>query len=139
MRWALLLTSSLIGCGSGEIVVTPATVSFGEIDFNEPRPDTGYNPTSVEIENVGGGTLDVVVRDVDEERILLGGQFVTTEPPTLQPLDNGSSIVITLGVWGYDLGELDTVVSGTVRITADGLREDTIVGWSYTPVRSGDE
>lgn len=138
MRLAVGLALLGIGCGSGEIAVRPMSVDFGQVDFNEPRPDTGYDPRSIEIENVGGGSLDVVIRDVDEDRVLVGGQFATAEPRTLQPLDAGSAAVITLGVWGYDLGELDTEVTGSIRLTADGLGEDTIVEWSYTPVRADD-
>jgi hypothetical protein len=139
MRVAPLLALCTMACASGEIVVTPPAVDFGEVDFNQPRPDTGYDPRSVEIENVGSGSLDVFLLGIDRDHILVGGQFADTDPPLLQTLEPGSSAVITLGAWGYLPGEWDNEVTGSVRLSASGLPDDVAVDWSFTPVRIIDE
>ncbi|MFK7928008.1 MAG: hypothetical protein AB8H79_07450 [Myxococcota bacterium] len=133
LRWACVAALT-IGCGSGEITVTPASLDFGVVDFNQANPGGGYNAVEWTVTNSGTRDLQPIIRGVDDERLTLAGRLEDSEPPWLQ-LPEGSVSVLTIGVAGYEAGEWDTEVSGTITISADGLKEDVAVPFTYTPTR----
>lgn len=129
----LLLGIGLTGCGA-ELTVLPESIEWGEIDFNVPTPDPGHDAREVTLTNIGSGTLEVVITELDDDRLTVGGQFVETDPPRLV-LEPEQWSILTLGVSGYTPGETGTTVRGEVVFAAGRLRDDIVVPWSYVPVR----
>ncbi len=132
MRWSALVLFAA-ACGCAEIEVEPTTIDWGEVDFAQPRPDDGYDARDVTIRNAGDRTVTITVRGVDEERLLVSGQF--EDGYRLAPLEAGQTAVLRVGVWAYVPGEWDTLVEGSLRITGDPLRDEIPVAWSFTPIR----
>lgn len=130
-----MILLALLAC-RGEIEVTPTRIAWDEIDFMEPRPDLGYLPQQVTVENTGRRDLELVIAGFDADHLLLGAHLVDEDPPTLPALAPGSAHVLTVAVWAYLDGERDTRVEGSFRVTADGLGEDGVVEWSFVPVRN---
>ena len=134
-----LLGLALAGCAGAELELTPPTVDFGEVDFQETRPPDGYGAVAIAVSNSGGRTLDLTVMGLDPARLVLSGP-VAGDPPALEPLAPGEERLLTLGVWDYALGERDTEVSGALRFTAPQLRDPVPLSWRYVPVRGlGDD
>jgi hypothetical protein len=132
--WTVVALLATAACGAAEIEVEPDTLAWGEVDFAEPRPDDGYDARRVTIRNVGSRPVDLALRNVDETRLLVSGQFTQGyQLPTLEP---ERSLVLTVGVWAYVPGEWDTLVEGHFRVRGDQLRDDVPVSWSFTPVRN---
>lgn len=134
MRSIWLLTLVLVGCGSGELTVTPEVLDFGEADFHQERPDEGYNAIEVVLRNDGSRPLDLSIRSFDNERLQLGARF--EEEPFLPRIEPGEQHVITVGVWAYRPGEWDQRVEGSFRVHGDQLRDPIEVPWSFTPIRN---
>lgn len=134
MRALTLASLCLIACGSAELAVSPSSLDWGEVDFQEERPGDGYAPFDVVLRNDGSRPLDLSVRSFDSDRLLLSARF--EEEPRLPRLEPGQQHVITVGVWAYLPGEWDTLVEGEFRVTGDQLRDPVIVPWSFTPVRN---
>lgn len=132
----LLCSVALTACGA-ELTVLPEAIDWGEVDFNQPVPTTGHEPVELTLRNTGSGDLEVVFLDLDDERLNLGGQLDSVEPPRLT-LAKGDVAVLTLGVAGYEPGETGTEVDGELRLAAGRLRDDVILPWSYVPTRSDD-
>lgn len=122
-----------IGCG-GELELSPTELNFGTVDFNQTKPGTGYNPIEWSFTNVGGVDLQPVIRDVDDDRLTVAGRLEDEDPPWFE-LPEESVVVLTVGVNGYEAGEWDTEVSGVLTVTADGLKDDLEVPFTYTPTR----
>lgn len=137
--WFPALALTLVGCGGTEVSVTPAQIDWGDVDFNRARPDGGYDEVVVRLTHASGGPVDLVLRDVDEDHIVVVGPLQVEDPPTLNTLGAGDIISLTVGVWDYEAGERDTAVTGTFRLTADGLKDDLEIPWSFVPVRDQDE
>ena len=136
MRWSVSLLL-LSACSGGEITLEPPRLAWGEVDFQEDLPEEGFLPQEVQLRNTGSRPLDIRLGEVDEVHLKVGAFFATENPPTLPTLDPGSTHVVTVAVWGYDMegGERDTEVTGTLRFLADGLSEPAALEWSFTPVR----
>ena len=124
-------------CTGGEITLEPPFLTWGEVDFQELRPDEGYFPQEVELRNTGSRALDIRLEEVDELHLKVGALLATQSPPTLPTLQPDSAQVITVAVWDYDIeaGERDTEVTGHLRLAADGMREPALLEWSFTPIR----
>jgi len=135
VRWLGLV--SLCACSSTEISVDPMQIAWGQVDFNEARPDAGYSPINLEITNDGASEVEVVILGIDSDRLNLQGRLDTNDPPTPPPIAEGATAILTVGVWGYEPGEWDTAVTGIFQVVADDVSVD--VAWSYTPIRSFDE
>lgn len=135
MRAALLLVP-LAACGpKGELTVTPTDIAWGEIDFQQELPATGYAPQNIALVNQGDDDLVVTVRAFDDERLLLGALLDAEDPPTLTPIPPLQTVVITVGVKAYLEGERDTLVEGSFEFASDDLKEPVPVTWSFTPIR----
>jgi hypothetical protein len=131
IRW-LLFTA--VGCASAEVAVTPESLDFGAVDFNLPMPVDGYNAIDVRVENVGSKPVDLRLRGVDEDRLLVSARF--EDPPRLPILQADQHLVLTVGVIGYTPGELTSVVEGSFRLASDQLRDPIVIGFSYAPERN---
>ncbi len=135
--WMVLLALMMpLACSRGDLVTTPSSLPFGEIDFLQDKPTSGYSPLEVELRNEGAKALDIYVTGLDSERLLLGAQLQLDDPPILRTLESGQDTIITLAIWDYEDGERDTQVSGSFSLRADGLKEPVNIDWSYTPVRN---
>ena len=128
---------SVAGCAPTAIEVTPTSLDFGEVDFQQEVPAGGFNPQAVTITNTGETVVAPSVTGFDDTRLVLDGLFESTDPPTVFPLDPGASVTVQVAVVGYDLGERDTTVNGQFRVSADGA-EAVDVQWSFVPVRRFD-
>jgi len=135
MRTGVIVGLTLLGVGCGaELTVEPGTVDWGTVDFNQPVPDAGHDAREITLTNSGSGSLEVVVLDLEDDRLTLAGQFTTTDPPRLE-LGKGDVAVLTLGVSGYEPGETGQQITGEVTFAAGRLRDDVILPWSYIPER----
>jgi hypothetical protein len=128
---------ALAGCG-GTLVLTPERADLGTVDFNRPRPDAGYAALPIEILNDGGRDVTAILTGIDADRITVEARLQSPEPPTLPTLGSGDTLVLTVGAFDYEAGELDTEVSGAFRLVSDDLSDDVIIPWSFTPIRSAD-
>lgn len=135
MRW-WWLGLALVGCKGDPLVVTPTFVDFGEVDFQQPRPDTGYNEQQITLQNDGKSTLELRVTGIDEERVFVGAFWLSDADHTLTPIEAGSFSTLTLSVWDYEAGELTTTITGSIQIEGSKLRDPVVIDWSYVPVRN---
>lgn len=134
MRLPLFLF--LVACGPrGDVTLTPDRIDFGEVDFQQIRPDGGYAQTEIAVRNTGVVDLDLEIRGVDEEHVILSAVFVSETPLTLTPLSPDGRVTLQLGVWDYLPGERDTLVEGEFVVDSSDLPEPVYVPWSFTPVR----
>jgi len=123
----------LAACGSNSLTVLPNAISWGEVDFQEDLPSDGYLAKELILRNDGKKPLEGVrIEGLDETRLILTAFYVDGVLPAIDP---EASNVIKVGVGGYELGERDTEVSGSFRVTGDGLNDPVVVTWSFTPVR----
>lgn len=130
---------ALLACG-GELLVSPPSLDFGTVDVQGELPDTGYGALQLTINNATGKPQDLSLHGFDTERFVLGALTVSDSPPTLDTLDDGNQLVITVGVRSYETGERDTEVIGSFDIDGADLSEAITVDWTYTPTRNlGDE
>ena len=126
----------LAACGpQGDLTLTPERVDFGDVDFQQIRPDGGYSQTEIAVRNSGTVDLDLEIRGVDAEHVVLSAVFVSENPLTLTPLSPDGRVTLQLGVWDYLPGERDTLVEGEFVIDSDDLADPVYVPWSFTPVR----
>lgn len=138
-----LAALTLAACGTAELVFTPAELAFGEVDFEQPLPDAGYNPTDVVVANEG--TVDVILgAQLDRDRLRITGQLASDDPlsdPILPLLPAGSSLSLTFSVLTYDApgGELGEEQAGEVLFYGDELAQTAPLPWSYTPIRGAEE
>jgi hypothetical protein len=130
-----------LGCTPGSVSVSPDPLEFGEIDFNQDKPDAGYNVQEVFFLNNGESDLNLTLTQIDDSRLLLSGQFISERPLTMMSLSPGQHHTITLGVIGYDVeaGERDSLVEGTIFVNDSTLKQSGQINWSYTPVRVFDD
>jgi len=132
----------LFGCGDGgELVVTPNPLAFGEVDFNLPMPDEGYHITEIFLQNDTKNELNITIQQLDDDHLLLGAPLISESPPSLGPLAPGSFQTVTLAIWNYSIegGERDSLVTGTLSLHANELKNPATLDWSFTPVRIWDE
>ena len=124
-----------VGCGGSDgLMVVPATLDFGEVDFQQEAPPEGYNAQTLSFENTTGRRLTVSFPGFPSDRLTLTALFSTPEPPTLAPLEPGESQAVVIGVSAYELGERDTVVE--TRVLLRTIRGDQAVPVLYTPIRN---
>jgi len=135
--WTIVLAlMTLMGCSRGDLIATPSSIDFGEIDFQQDKPTSGYNPLEVTLSNEGSKALDIQVNGIDSERMLLGAQLEIDDPPILRTVESGQQTISPLSIWGYNDGERNTEVTGSFSMNADGLKDSLKLDWSYTPVRN---
>ena len=132
-----LVSTFLVGCARPVFQVSPTSLEFGEVDFQQEVPVSGFNPQSVTITNTGETVVAPAVTGFDDTRLVLDGLFESTDPPTVFPLDPGASITVQVAVVSYALGERDTAVNGQFRMSADDA-EPVEVDWTFVPVRRFD-
>jgi hypothetical protein len=123
------------GCGHGDVLVSPTSLDFGEVDFQTDIPEAGYGAIDVSITNVGKKDLDLTIRGFDATRLVIGGFFPET-PYVMDTLPSGAATTISVGVLSYEPGERDTLVEGSFDVTADNLKDPVTVTWSFTPIRN---
>jgi hypothetical protein len=138
----------LAGCDSGsELTPFPSSISWGEIDFRQPLPETGYSPKTIDLNNngekeVSSISIDRLDLNIDYDcpgssecnRLCLQGFDKT--PADLGSLDAGSSYSFVVAVCDYveETGERDEEISGQIEISHSGTNSPITVDWSFTPV-----
>lgn len=131
----------LIACTSGEISVSPSSLDFGEVDFNDEPLDCdgeegGCSPTSVTVRNEGESELTLSATGWQDEYLCIEG----FEPGTLDlgTLPAGASFELVIAVCGKDPG-YGSPISGELRFTPSAGESQTLP-WSFTPIRDqGDD
>lgn len=124
---------AIAACG-GDLIVEPTTLDFGELDFNQTIPDAGYEATQIQISHGLDRDIPVEIYRLDNDRLSLGAQLTESDPPTVNALA-GVLSVITIGVIGYEPGEVDSTVSGSISVYSPDLNDTVDVEWSYIPTR----
>ena len=138
----------LIGCDSdAELTAFPSKITWGEIDFRQAKPETGYSPTTIDLNNTGEEKIDSISIDrldlnIDKEcpgkndcnRLCLQGFDKT--PAELGSLTAGSSYSFVVSVCDYieETGERDEEITGQIEISHSGSNSPITVNWSFTPV-----
>ena len=127
---------SLTACASGEpdsLSVAPASLDWGEVDFQEEMPTEGYDETTVSITNEAEEEVTVEVVELDLDHLCSPG--IPSTPFEIGTLSEGQSLSFFVAVCEYspEAGERDSEQTGTMvfRSSAGGQAE---VGWSFTPV-----
>lgn len=129
-----LLPLLLMACGGNEtIAITPPTLEFGSVDFQQELPPAGHNVIELSLENTGKRPLSIAFSAFPDDRLTISALFASTSPPTLADLESGSTHVVQIGVSAYELGERDTQVEGTIQLAAAG--EFFAIPFDYVPVR----
>jgi hypothetical protein len=137
MHGASSLAVFLLGCSGDRLFVAPTVLDWGEVDFHQEQPPEGYSAQTLLIRNERAGSVEVLLDDFDDLRLVLGAPNLTSDdPPRLPPLRSGDSHVLTVGVGGYEPGERDTLVSGAFTVTTDNQRHAVGVQWSFVPIRN---
>ena len=124
---------AIAACG-GDLIVEPTTLDFGELDFNQTIPDAGYQAPQLPISHGLDRDIPVEIYRLDNDRLSLGAQLTESDPPTVNALA-GVLSVITIGVIGYEPGEVDSTVSGSISVYSPDLNDTVDVEWSYIPTR----
>jgi hypothetical protein len=135
MRLALLLASVLAtGCTPpAGLVFSPATLAFGEVDFNGEVPDEGYATEVVTLTNEGKSTFVIALPEYDPDRLCLAGFGTQEFPVALGDLGPGAAYTFTVGVCGYVSGEIDTEVTTELEVDSDDGAITLPI--TFTPVR----
>jgi hypothetical protein len=142
MNRALLLCPLLAACApdEGVLVLEPATIEWGEIDFQDTPPLYGFDQRQVDLVNEGSVDLEIRVLGYDRERLCLEGyeqEDGSFDLPTLSP---GSRAVLLVGVCGYLTGdtwsEIGSEVRGRIQLMNDGADPVEMLEYSFTPVRN---
>lgn len=127
----------LTGCGGKELLaISPATLDFGEVDFQAEEPAAGYDAMELRLENASGRSLDISFPGFPDDRLRITALFASQTPPTLSALAPDEAHVVQVGVIAYELGERDTLVETALRVSAGG--EQWMVPVQYVPVRNID-
>lgn len=124
-----------LACGPAELTVSPTHIAWEEVDFQQARPDDGYGLEEVTLTNTGERTLELQVRGVDEEHVVVEGRWLDPTARTLYPLEPGLDEVLTVAVWDYVPGERDAEVSGRLELVDADRGVSEAVDWTFTPVR----
>lgn len=126
---------ALVGCGGADVAVEPGEIAWGEVDFNAPRPDAGYDVRNLSVTNLGTrGDVVASIIGLDPDRLNVQGRLDAQDPPVLAPIAPEATTTLTIGVWGYQPGEWDTLVEGEFQVVVEDL--SLPVRFSYTPVRT---
>lgn len=134
MTWLLAL-----GCASGALEITPNPLSFGEIDFQAGPPpecdpdDGGCAPEDVILRNAGDADLTITSSGYDGDYLCISGHPADTELD-LGVLPPGATLLLKTSVCGYNPGDRDSEVTGTIRFSTDG-DSDPELTWTFTPIR----
>jgi hypothetical protein len=137
---ALLLAIPLLAACSGDeavLVVEPALIEWGAIDFQDPMPMEGYDQRSVDLINGGGRELNISIPSYDRVHLCMEGfedQEGIIQLPALSP---DSRYVLKLSVCSYDMeaGEIGTTFEGRIQLINDGADPVEMIEYSFTPVR----
>ncbi|MFT7521409.1 MAG: hypothetical protein ACI9MC_003560 [Kiritimatiellia bacterium] len=138
MRTLILISLIATACSGSEISVTPTEITWGAVDFNLLMPPSGYDAVAVNIHNTGNKPVQVSVLGIDSTHITVFAQVEFEDPPTPPAIEAGLHTIIEIGVTGYEPGELDTEISGSVFIASNSIDEDTEIRWTFTPQREAD-
>lgn len=135
MRLAFLLPVLTAGCTpSPGLVFSPASLAFGEVDFEGELPDEGYAVLTTVLRNAGKTTIAISLPEYDTDRLCLGGFDTQVFPFDLGPLNPGAAYTFQVGVCGYVSGEAGTEVATELRV--DGEDETASLPITFTPMRS---
>lgn len=126
------------GCKAGDpgsLSATPADISWGEVDFQQDMPATGYDERSIDLTNDAEEDVTVEVLDLDLGHLCSPG--IPSTPFEVGTLTPGQTLGFFVGVCDYSRegGERDSEQSGTIVFgsSAGGRAEVT---WSFTPVEN---
>ena len=130
-----MLAFLLFACGpTGELSVFPSRLDFGEVNFQDEKPEEGYGALTVALKNVGETDLELSVSNVDFEHLCMQG--FDTAPIDLGRLTPNQTYTIKVGVCDYsrESGERDNLISDVIRVEHTGQNSPFEIQWSFTPV-----
>ena len=123
-----------LACNSGELKAFPSSIEWGEVDFRPAMPDGGYSPQTIDLNNTGTGTVELILQDFDADHLCMQG-FGST-PENLGELEEGQTYTLVTGVCNYieEQGERDTEITGQIEIQHSGQNSPLFIEWSFTPI-----
>ena len=123
-----------IGCAGGELTAVPSQITWGDVDFQSPMPEVGYDAKSIALTNTGTTNIELSLEAYDDVHICLDG--LSASPQNLGTLEPEQSYSLLVGACGYqpDQGERDQEIVGQITITHSGANSPLEIAWSFTPV-----
>ena len=128
-----MFTVLFFACSQPEVTPFPSKLEFGEVDFQAPMPEEGYQAMALDITNTGEKDVSLEILSFDFERLCLEGY--TSVPASLSDLSPDSKFTLLISVCDYieEAGERDDLLEGMIDIDYGG--SDVLqIPWSFTPV-----
>lgn len=119
-----------------DILVSPARLDLGVVDFAQEMPAEGYAPGQVSLINQGKGEPQLTLVAWDDVHLCVPGYTGLALPATIGPLPEGATAVLEVSACGYEPGERDSEVFGTVTVGTGGSPATIDVAVVFTPTRS---
>jgi len=131
----------LLGCSPEfDILISPARLDLGVVDFAQEMPEEGYAPGSVSLINKGTGEPQLALLAYDDVHLCLPGYTGLDLPATIGTLPEGATASLLVAACGYEPGERDSEVYGTVTVGTGGTPSTVEIPVVFTPTRTfGDD
>lgn len=135
-----MLIALLTACSEpASLVLSPAALDFGEIDFAGEVPEGGYASETVTLRHDGGPAVALSLPSYDFDRLCVAGFPDDRDyPRSLGTIEEGGSYVFEVGVCGYVPGELTTVVATELVVETDGDPASVTLPITFTAIRTGE-
>ena len=124
------------GCKATEpdsLRASPADIAWGEIDFQQEMPASGYDEQIIDLTNDAEEDVTVEILELDLDHLCSPG--IPSTPFEVGSLTPGQMLGVFVSVCDYrrEDGERDSEQTGTIVFgsSAGGRAEVT---WSFTPV-----
>lgn len=135
-RLALAAGALSTGCKATEpdsLRASPADIAWGDIDFQQEMPASGYEERTVNLTNDAEEDVTVEILELDLDHLCSPG--IPSTPFEVGSLTPGQTLGVFVSVCDYrrEDGERDSEQTGTIVFgsSAGGRAEVT---WSFTPV-----
>jgi len=135
-RVALAAGALSTGCKATEpdsLRASPADIAWGEIDFQQEMPASGYDEQIIDLTNDAEEDVTVEILELDLDHLCSPG--IPSTPFEVGSLTPGQMLGVFVSVCDYrrEDGERDSEQTGTIVFgsSAGGRAEVT---WSFTPV-----
>lgn len=133
--WLFPVLLGACGGPGGDLRPDPPSLDFGPVDFMQVMPSNGYLATEVTLHNEGEGPLSIQIPNFDQTHLCMEGWDGHEGPIELPTLDPDAWYLLVVGVCGYETGERDSEVRGSIQLVNDGQDPLVTLPWSFTPIR----
>ena len=133
---ALACGAMTAACKAGDpdsLTASPTDIEWGEVDFQQEMPTTGYDEQTINLTNESDEDVTVEIIELDLDHLCSPG--IPSTPFEVGTLRPGQTLGVFVSVCDYrrEDGERDSEQTGTVVFSSSAGGE-AAVGWSFTPV-----